>query len=180
MPPDATDRPSFMTVILLTLHTLIVVALICVVLLQRSEGGALGLGGGGMGGFMTGRGAANVLTRTTSVLAFIFFTTSILMGVFHGRRETDESVIRELTTTGSEAAAPASAVGAPPKTTDELLNSLGSGAPAAPPASPSTSGAPSDDSLLGPTAAPPAEPPSSPAETAPAANPSPSGQQPQP
>ncbi|MCB2098154.1 MAG: preprotein translocase subunit SecG, partial [Parvularculaceae bacterium] len=56
-----------MHAVLLTVHALIVLALIGVVLLQRSDGGALGLGGGG-GGFMSSRGAANVLTRTTSIL----------------------------------------------------------------------------------------------------------------
>ena len=56
-----------MTTILLILHLMIAAALVGVVLLQRSEGGALGIGGGG--GFMTGRGAANFLTRVTASLA---------------------------------------------------------------------------------------------------------------
>jgi preprotein translocase subunit SecG len=52
--------------------------MIVVILLQRSEGGGLGLGtGGGVGGLMSGRGTANVLTRTTVVLATIFITTSL-------------------------------------------------------------------------------------------------------
>jgi preprotein translocase subunit SecG len=54
---------------------MVVIALVAVVLLQRSEGGALGIGGGG--GFMTGRGQANALTRATAILAAIFFATSI-------------------------------------------------------------------------------------------------------
>jgi preprotein translocase subunit SecG len=55
-------------------------ALVLVVLLQRSEGGALGMGGSGQaGGFLTGRGTANLLTRTTAALAAAFFTTSILL-----------------------------------------------------------------------------------------------------
>ena len=59
-----------MTTALLILHLLIATALVCVVLLQRSEGGALGMGsGGGGGGFLTGRGTANLLTRTTAALA---------------------------------------------------------------------------------------------------------------
>ena len=57
-----------MTTVLLVIHIMIAIALIAVVLLQRSEGGALGIGGGG-GGFMTGRGAGNALTKTTAVLA---------------------------------------------------------------------------------------------------------------
>jgi preprotein translocase subunit SecG len=64
------------TTVLLVVHLMIALALCGVVLLQRSEGGALGIGGGG-GGFMTGRGTANLLTRTTAVLAAAFFLTSI-------------------------------------------------------------------------------------------------------
>lgn len=58
---------------------MVVVALVGVVLLQRSEGGALGIGGGG--GFMTSRGTANVLTRTTAILATVFFLTSLALSV---------------------------------------------------------------------------------------------------
>ncbi len=75
-----------MTAALLVIHLMIALALIASVLLQRSEGGALGIGGGGggMGGFMSGRGAANVLTRTTAVLAICFFITSILLTLTAG------------------------------------------------------------------------------------------------
>ena len=48
-------------------------------MLQKSEGGALGMGGGGMSGFMTGRSTANLLTRTTAILGAAFFATSILL-----------------------------------------------------------------------------------------------------
>ena len=65
-----------MTTVLLVIHIMIAIALIAVVLLQRSEGGALGIGGGG-GGFMTGRSAGNALTKTTAVLAAAFFATSL-------------------------------------------------------------------------------------------------------
>ncbi|HUI22116.1 MAG TPA: preprotein translocase subunit SecG [Methylocella sp.] len=61
--------------VLIVVHLMIVVALVVVVLLQRSEGGALGVSGGG--GFMTGRGQANALTRATAVLAALFFATSL-------------------------------------------------------------------------------------------------------
>jgi len=65
-------------VILLVIHLILAIAMIGVVLLQRSEGGALGIGGGGgMGGFMTGRAAGNLLTRATAVLAALFFLTSM-------------------------------------------------------------------------------------------------------
>jgi preprotein translocase subunit SecG len=59
---------KLMTTIILILHLMVAVALVGLVLVQRSEGGALGIGGGG-GGFMTGRGAANLLTRMTAILA---------------------------------------------------------------------------------------------------------------
>jgi preprotein translocase subunit SecG len=67
--------------VLIIVHLLIVLALVGVVLLQRSEGGGLGLGGGssGVSGFLTGRGQANALTRATTVLAAAFFLTSILL-----------------------------------------------------------------------------------------------------
>jgi preprotein translocase subunit SecG len=68
-----------MQTVLLVLHLLIALALIGVVLLQRSEGGALGIGGGGggAGSLFSARGVGNTLTRTTAVLAVIFFLTSI-------------------------------------------------------------------------------------------------------
>jgi preprotein translocase subunit SecG len=68
-----------MATVLLIIHIMIALSLIGVVLLQRSEGGALGIGGGGGGGFMTGRGAANFLTRATAGLAAAFFATSLLL-----------------------------------------------------------------------------------------------------
>jgi preprotein translocase subunit SecG len=64
---------------------MIAAGLVGVVLLQKSEGGALGVGGGGGGGFMTGRGTANLLTRVTAGLAAAFFTTSILLTILAGR-----------------------------------------------------------------------------------------------
>ena len=71
--------------VLLIIHLLLALALIGVVLLQRSEGGGLGIGGGGsgggMGGFMTGRGTANLLTRTTAILAACFMVTSLLLTI---------------------------------------------------------------------------------------------------
>jgi len=64
--------------VLLVAYLLIVLALIVVILLQRSEGGALGIGGGGGGGgLMTARGSANLLTRTTAILAVLFFASAI-------------------------------------------------------------------------------------------------------
>ena len=69
-----------MQTVLITIHLLVVIALVVVVLLQRSEGGGLGIGGG-TGGFMTGRGQANLLTRATAGLAAAFFVTSLLLTI---------------------------------------------------------------------------------------------------
>jgi preprotein translocase subunit SecG len=67
-----------MQTVLLVIHLIIAIALIGVVLLQRSEGGALGIGGGGgAGSLFSARGVGNTLTRTTAILAVIFFLTSI-------------------------------------------------------------------------------------------------------
>lgn len=70
--------------ILLVLHVFVTIALIGVVLIQRSEGGGLGLGGGqGMGNFMSGRGTANLLTRTTSILGAAFFLLSLSLAILY-------------------------------------------------------------------------------------------------
>ena len=70
---------SLLTPILLAVHIMLAIALIGVVLLQRSEGGLGGLGGGGMSGFMTTRGSANLLTKTTRWLAGSFMATSLVL-----------------------------------------------------------------------------------------------------
>ena len=80
-----------MQTLLFVAELIIAVALIGFVLLQRSEGGALGMGGGGgMGGLFTARGAADTLTRTTAILAFLFFVTCIALNILalHGRDQT--------------------------------------------------------------------------------------------
>jgi preprotein translocase subunit SecG len=73
-----------MLTVLLVIHVMIASAMVGVVLLQRSEGGALGIGGGG-GGFLTGRGTANLLTRATAALAACFFVTSLLLTILSHR-----------------------------------------------------------------------------------------------
>jgi preprotein translocase subunit SecG len=71
-----------MATVLLIIHLFVTLALIGVVLLQRSEGGGLGIGSSqGMGAFMTGRGTANLLTRTTAFLAIIFFALSLALAL---------------------------------------------------------------------------------------------------
>lgn len=78
-----------MDTILIVIHLMVVIALVGVVLLQRSEGGGLGIGGGS--GFMTARGAANALTRTTAILAVAFFVTSLGLSILarYGERPID-------------------------------------------------------------------------------------------
>lgn len=70
-----------MQTVLLVIHLMIAASLVGVVLLQKSEGGALGIGGGGGGGFLTGRGQANLLTRITAALALAFFASSISLSL---------------------------------------------------------------------------------------------------
>lgn len=68
-----------MQAVLIIIHLFVAVALILVVLMQRSEGGALGIGGSGsgLGGLFSQRGAASTLTRTTAILGMVFFVTSL-------------------------------------------------------------------------------------------------------
>jgi preprotein translocase subunit SecG len=75
--------------VVIVIHLMVVLALVGVVLLQRSEGGGLGMGGGS--GFMTARGAANALTRATAILAAAFFATSIALSLIarYGDKATD-------------------------------------------------------------------------------------------
>jgi preprotein translocase subunit SecG len=85
-----------MTTIILVVHLLIAVALIGVVLLQRSEGGALGIGSGGAGSLFSSRGVANVLTRTTAVLAVAFFVTSIALTMIARKEHAPASVFDQV------------------------------------------------------------------------------------
>ena len=94
-----------MIILLLAVHVLIAVALVGVVLLQKSEGGALGMGGGGMSGFMTGRTTANLLTRATAILAAAFMTTSALLVVMSNREHAPRSMLVQGTPPAPEAPA---------------------------------------------------------------------------
>lgn len=80
-----------MQTVLIVFHLMIVVALVGSVLLQRSEGGALGVGGGG--GFMTGRGQANALTRATAILAGLFFVTSLALSIIASYSRAPKSIL---------------------------------------------------------------------------------------
>ena len=68
-----------MSEILLVIHLMVAAALVITVLLQRSEGGGLGIGGGGMGNVLGARGTTNLLTRTTAILGASFFATSLAL-----------------------------------------------------------------------------------------------------
>ena len=73
-----------MTTVLLIIHLFVTMALIGVVLIQRSEGGGLGIGSSqGMGSFMGGRGTANLLTRTTAILGTLFFALSLSLALMN-------------------------------------------------------------------------------------------------
>ena len=91
--------------VLLVIHLLVALSMIGVVLLQRSEGGGLGMGGagggggGGMGGFLTGRGTANLLTRATAVLAATFMVTSLTLSVLASGGSEPSSILDELPVT---------------------------------------------------------------------------------
>jgi preprotein translocase subunit SecG len=86
-----------MQVVIIVIHLFIVVAMIGVVLLQKSEGGGLGIGSAG-GGFLSSRGTANVLTRTTAILAAAFFAMSLLLSLLAGWDRKPRSIIQ---TTGA-------------------------------------------------------------------------------
>ncbi|HZA66234.1 MAG TPA: preprotein translocase subunit SecG [Geminicoccaceae bacterium] len=99
-----------MSTILLIVHLLIALSLVGVILLQRSEGGALGIGGGGFGGLMTGRSSANLLTRTTAVLAAGFIATSLLLAIIATHQRAPSSILDQASPSPaapSEPAAPA-------------------------------------------------------------------------
>jgi preprotein translocase subunit SecG len=103
-----------MQTIVLVVHLMLAVALVGAVLLQKSEGGALGIGGGGgMSGFMTGRSTANLLTRTTAILAGAFFATSILLVILAAHRNEARSIIEQTAPATTAPATPAPAPAAP-------------------------------------------------------------------
>jgi preprotein translocase subunit SecG len=80
-----------MQTVIIVVHLMIVAVLIGAVLLQKSEGGGLGMGGGA--GFMSSRGTANLLTRTTAILAGLFFVTSMVLAWLAGANRTPTSII---------------------------------------------------------------------------------------
>jgi preprotein translocase subunit SecG len=81
--------------VLRVLHVFVTLAMIGVVLIQRSEGGGLGIGTSqGMGAFMSGRGTANLLTRTTAILASLFFGISLVLALMaHGNVASQRDIL---------------------------------------------------------------------------------------
>ncbi len=84
-----------MNTVLLIIHLFVTLALIGVVLIQRSEGGGLGIGTSqGMGSFMSGRGTANLLTRATAILATAFMVLSLSLALLNrGTMGTSRSIL---------------------------------------------------------------------------------------
>ncbi|MGN6410441.1 MAG: preprotein translocase subunit SecG [Nitrobacter sp.] len=109
-----------MQTVVIVLHLMIVSALTVVVLLQKSEGGGLGMGGGA--GFMSSRGTANLLTRTTAFLAAGFFLTSLFLSWLAGYEHKPGSILDAAPASQSQPAGGATPV-APPAS-GGLLDSL--------------------------------------------------------
>jgi preprotein translocase subunit SecG len=103
-----------MIAVILVIHIFLAIALIATILIQKSEGGALGIGGGGMSGFMTGRSTANLLTRTTAGIAVVFFLTSIALAVFASHGRAPRSVVEQGVPASPAKSAPAPAKPAAP------------------------------------------------------------------
>jgi len=108
-----------MITVILVIHLIITIALIGVILLQRSEGGALGIGGSSPAALFSARGAANALTRATAILATAFFITSMLLTILSVRSQQPGSVFDQV---APQQGAPAGSV----------LPKLPAGKPAAP------------------------------------------------
>ncbi|NKB94702.1 preprotein translocase subunit SecG [Ochrobactrum intermedium] len=154
-----------MQTVLIVIHLLIVLALVGVVLIQRSEGGGLGIGGGS--GFMTARGAANALTRTTAILAIGFFATSLILGIMarYGEKPTD--ILNRIPAATGSQTTPAGGNGG------GILNQLGGESSRPPDANQAAPAAPGAGA---PATQPDAAQPQAPAVPATPANPVPSSQ----
>jgi len=111
---SAKNRP--MLTVILVIHLMLAAALTGVILVQKSEGGALGMGGGGgMSGFMTGRSAANLLTRTTAIIAACFFATSIALALISSHQRAPSSLMNS-----GAPAAPSGPLAPTPSTAPQL------------------------------------------------------------
>jgi len=117
--------------VVIAIHLMLVLAMIGVVLLQKSEGGGLV---SSTSGFMTGRGTANVLTRTTALLAAGFFITSLVLSLLAGHGRAPTSLINTGGAPAQETPAPGGGPAAPMAPLNSgsngLLNDLGGNPPA--------------------------------------------------
>jgi preprotein translocase subunit SecG len=120
-----------MQTVIIVIHLMIVSAMIGLVLLQRSEGGGLGMGGGG-GGFLTSRGTSNVLTRTTAILAASFFATSLILSILAGIDRKPRSILQDPNAPAAPTSQPANPGGTPPAAPGGLIDRLRGGAPEPP------------------------------------------------
>lgn len=109
-----------MQTVVIVIHLMLVATLIGAVLLQKSEGGGLGVGGGA--GFMSSRGTANLLTRTTAVLAVGFFLTSLVLSWLASYDRKPSSIIDANPASQSQPAGPATPIS--PPTGGGILDSL--------------------------------------------------------
>ncbi|CAN7294349.1 preprotein translocase subunit SecG [Rhizobium sp. LjRoot258] len=146
-----------MQTVLIVIHLMIVLALVGVVLIQRSEGGGLGIGGGS--GFMSARGTANALTRTTAILATLFFITSLGLGILNRYESRPTDILNRIPATSGQG--------------NGILDSLGgqngNSAPAAP-APQSNNGVPTSGESAPAATAPAATAPAATVPAAPAAS----------
>jgi preprotein translocase subunit SecG len=122
-----------MQAVLIIVHLLVAISLIFVVLLQRSEGGALGMGGGGsgLGGLFSPRGAASTLTRTTAILGLVFFLTSMSLTLLSLGARQPTSILNQVAP-GSAAPANTKAPPTLPSAAPPTLPSANPPAPTAP------------------------------------------------
>jgi len=119
-----------MTTVVIVIHLMVVLAMIGLILLQRSEGGALGIGGG-QGAFMTNRSAGNVLSHTTAYLALAFFVTSLGLAFIAKYQSRPADILERLPGASAPAATQPQtqpAPMAPPTSAQDLLKELGGSA----------------------------------------------------
>lgn len=129
-----------MQTVLLVAYLIIVLALIGVILIQRSEGGGLGMGGNA-GGLMTVRGSANLLTRTTAVLAALFFATAIGLTILSSLDHGTDNILNQAASNGGSA----------PSTVLDALSQMQAGTSSAPASETTASSASTDPGLALPT-----------------------------
>lgn len=155
-----------MQTVLIVIHLMIVLALVGVVLIQRSEGGGLGIGGGS--GFMSARGTANALTRTTAILATLFFITSLGLGILNRYESRPTDILNRIPATSGEGKGILDSLGgqngnaapAPAATAPAAPAATAPAAPAPAETAPSTQTAPAAPQAATPSAPAPATVPS--------------------